>query len=181
MKQAKAILMLVGLLFSLLGYSQKIFISGKEGNRKLVWSDFSGNVSRSSPFAALTHYDYHYKIENVKVEKGIVKSSDFIVTLEFNPDKSWVKDGKQTDELLKHEQGHFDIAIVCVKELVAMYKKRTLTAFDFNESVKELTKETFQKYKELEAQYDEETDHSKNKEQQLKWNDFIAKQLALYP
>ena len=41
--------------------------------------------------------------------------------------------------------------------------------------------ETLSKYMELSVKYDKETDNSKNKEQQLKWNAFFETELAKKP
>src|SRR5829696_5005254 len=89
--------------------AQKIIIGGAEANRLLQWSDFSGMPDDSSPFFAYTARTTKFKYSSVNFEGNKAILNGFEMTLEFNEKNSWVKKGKENDELLKHEQGHFDV------------------------------------------------------------------------
>ena len=90
-------------------------------NRKLTWDDFQGNPfssSYSSPYSAYTvwyvSYDFSWELSN---EQGCYyKFTKILATANFDKSKSWVKKGQESDFILKHEQGHFDIAQILAEE-----------------------------------------------------------------
>lgn len=173
----KSSLVLPLLIFSYFGSSQKILIHGEETDRKLNWADFTGKVDRNSPFVAYTGYQITFKAENIQAFGDSLSIGKFEVTLALDPVKSWVNMAKATDELLVHEQKHFDIGIICMREILAVYAKTKFTKYNFNETIQGIITSTRTKYHDMGLKYDEESDHSKNKEQQAKWNMFIAAEL----
>jgi len=159
--------------------AQQVIISGKPGNRPLVWSDFSGTPDDSNPFSAMTWWSLNYSTSNVTITDGTVNIGSFNVVLELDPKYSWVKKDKGTDDLLRHEQGHFYLALMCMKELLAKEKEQTFTKNSLNRQVQSLFEDVMKKYRDLEVKYDKETDHSKNKEEQEKWNEYFNEQPGL--
>lgn len=159
--------------------AQQVVISGKPGNRPLVWSDFSGKPDASSPFFAMTYWSLNYSTSNVTIVDGTVNIGSFNVVLELDPKYSWVKKDKGTDDLLQHEQGHFYLALMCMKELLAKEKEQVFTKNNLNRQVQALFDDVMKKYRDLEEVYDKETDHSKNAEQQKKWNEYFKTQSGL--
>lgn len=154
--------------------AQSITINEYQGNRPLKWTDFRGVPEESSPFAAKTfwniRYTYKYKMmgDSVKLEP--------LVFLELG-NLSWAKEGKKTDELLKHEQGHFNTGVLCARELLAMLQSKSFPKEYFSDYIKRACGEIIQKYKNMDLQYDAETDHSKNKPQQKKWDEYYTASL----
>src|SRR3954463_7243717 len=161
------------LSFSLFANSQKIFISGKEILRPLVWQDFRGTPDNSSPFYALTWWTIKYKYDRVEFNGNDANLIGFEVQLELDPLKSWVKPGKQTDLLLQHEQQHFNVGMLCMHELIADINMARLKKDDYNNVVHNLFGAMMTKYKAMDIKYDEETHHGTIREQQEKWNEFI--------
>lgn len=104
-------------------YCQKVIISGEETSRKLVWTDFIGEIDRTSPYFAHTQWNLNYRFGNVQFRGDTAVIGSFELKLELDPSKSWLKKDKATDELLIHEQGHFDCGLLCMNELLATYKK----------------------------------------------------------
>ncbi|MFL5773840.1 MAG: DUF922 domain-containing protein [Flavisolibacter sp.] len=166
------------LSFTLIANCQKIIISGKETSRPLVWQDFSGTPDNSSPFYALTWWTIKYKYDRVEFTGNDATLIGFEVQLELNPSKSWVKTDKQTDMLLQHEQQHFNIGILCMRELIADINMARLKKDDYNDVVRNLFQAMMTRYKAMDIKYDEETNHGAIREQQEKWNEFISKELA---
>jgi Bacterial protein of unknown function (DUF922) len=161
--------------------AQKIIISGKEGNRPLVWEDFAGKPDASSEHYAMTYWMISYKMANIQFEGNVAIIKGFEATLELNAKGSWLKKGKGTDELLVHEQMHFNTGLLCLKALLKKEKEIAplLTRKNFSEKLQSMFDEVLKKYKEMGEKYDAETNHSKNVEQQKKWNEFFKEQLAL--
>lgn len=158
--------------------SQKIIISGKETSRPLVWKDFSGKPDNASPFYALTWWTLRFRYESVEFNGNNAQLTGFQVQLELDPKNSWVKSGKETDYLLAHEQLHFNMGILCMREIIAAVNSASLTKNDYNEVIRNLFSAIMTKYKAMGNKYDEETNHGVIKEQQEKWKEFIEKEMA---
>ncbi len=84
---------------------------------------------------------------------------------------------KESDELLRHEHGHFDIGILCMNEIINTFKKTSFSRNNFQTGTQSLISIIVKKYNDMGAQYDKETSHSKNKNEQEKWNNFFVKSL----
>lgn len=178
MQMKKISLLICAVLLICTAYSQKVIISGKEGSRPLKWADFTGDPDNSSSFFANTYWQIATQAADIKPAGDSVLVGKFLVTLQLDPVHSWVKAGRQTDELLAHEQGHFDAGILCMRECISLCEGKKFSKKNFNKELQTIFDRTFKKYTDLGKQYDDETDHSKNKEQQLKWHQFFEEKLA---
>jgi|SRR6185436_9810935 len=160
-------------------FAQKIVISGKNGNRKLEWADFTGKPDANSTFYAHTWYTLKYSYNNVVTNGDQATIDGFEAILELDPNKSWVRTDKTSDELLEHEQGHFNIGIMCMRELLTTVNGTSFSKSDYAEALRNIFREVMRKYNDMNVQYDNETEHFKNKEQQQKWNALFAEKLEL--
>lgn len=83
-----------------------------------------------------------------------------------------------TDELLNHEQGHFDIneifARYCIKELKEVKVKNM---DKFGKVVEKTFDRIGREMSKFQDEYDRETDHSKVRDKQIEWNKKIARML----
>jgi len=178
MKKTLFLTLVGSIVICLSTFSQRIIIHGKETDRKLEWSDFKGKVDMSSSYWAHTAYTIKYRYDNVKFNGEMATIVNFELSLELDPERTWARTEKISDELLIHEQGHFDIGILCAKEIMAIFNKTSFNKSDFSEALKSMVSETIRKYNEMGVQYDRETEHFRNKEQQEKWNSLLAEKLA---
>jgi hypothetical protein len=174
-------------LFSLLLFfnpftadSQRVFINGKEGLRKLKWTDFTGPIDKSSNFIAVTTYNYKMRFNSTRLIGDSVQLLDISVDLYLDPQKTWVKFDKITDNLLAHEQGHFNLGILLQSELLEILTNTRFHRNSYQQDVQTINNEINEKYKQLSLKYDASTEHSKNTNMQAKWNDFFA-QLIEFP
>ena len=172
------LLLLLPFLIVLSARSQEITISGSKTARPLEWSDFKGQPDASSPYFANTRWNIGYTMPNIKVGADSVPLTGFVVKLELDSKGSWVKSGKQTAGLLKHEQGHFDIGRLCQMELVSVLNKTYVIPAQLSTKVGGIFNTIMNKYHNMGIQYDKETDHNLNAEAQEKWNRFLAAELA---
>ena len=140
-------------------------------NKPLQWFDFTGPVNDQS------HFDAESFAE-VKFSYKFNSPADFYfeVYANFNKKTSWCKKEYQSEALLKHEQLHFDIA--------GLYSKRLKEAFenyhyskDYKNEIERIFNQKKSEYHQMQKQYDEETNHSLNKERQNDWEKFISDQL----
>ena len=170
------ILLTVTILVTVVCYSQKIFIGGRESNGKLTWPDFTGKIDKSSPMNAYTYYNFSTRFSNVQFLGDSALIQGFEVKLELDQSKSWAKPDRLSDKLLEHEQGHFNLGILCMKEVLEKFKQTRFTKSNFNTELRNMINEVSKKYNDLGIKYDNETDHSKNLEQQTRWNNFFTEQ-----
>jgi len=160
-----------------LGYSQEIIetIPWQQG-QKLKWSDFRGKVPPDAVPAATTASGISYKYSANLLHHEV--ELDFEVNAYFYPEESWYKPAVCDTFILGHEQLHFDIS-----ELFARKMRGRLRNTTFSENVKQEVRDIYQEtLKELEAmqdRYDWETNFSRNREAQLRWNARIKEALQL--
>ncbi|MFL5772387.1 MAG: DUF922 domain-containing protein [Flavisolibacter sp.] len=148
-------------------------------NQRLDWSDFKCEPKKGTDAVASTSttLGIAYQVTDGQLT--------YDITCNFSKMKSWGL--MKTDYILAHEQGHFDITEIFARKLHEalqnyVYNKRTFKK-DINDIYHAIVKEkeTFQK------DYDEETDHSRNRSVQYEWLDKIQKMLdetepwAAYP
>lgn len=164
-------------LISYPGFSQDVVIGGVNKNHFLTWNDFAGVPDRGSSFGANTYWNLNYRLEGAGSKHDTVTLSGFVAKLEFDRKLSWVKDGKQTQELLQHEQGHFNIGLICQNEFLRQVNSTIFLRSGLAAKLQYIFTKVLDQYKAMSIQYDEETDHSANTEAQNKWNDFINKEL----
>lgn len=138
-------------------------------SRKLSWSDYKASPNPQSDAAASTTtlLSISYKIS----------STSFTYTIKswFSKAKSWGR--HKNDYILGHEQGHFDIAEIFARKL---HKKMSEYRFDKKTYSKDLNKiyqEVVDEKEKMQNEYDEETNHSINKEKQAEWLKKIATKL----
>ena len=107
-----------------------------------------------------------YQYDNITTYGEQVSIGTFELTLELDPNRSWARTDKITDELLVHEQGHFNIGILCMREILSVVKKSSFTKSDYANEIQKLFNDILRKYNEMSVQYDSETEHFRNREQQ---------------
>ena len=128
---------------------------------RLTWEDFKGTPDYESENVALTN-------TSIQLEYGYDKTSlEYSVKCRFDKTKSWVK--IKNDEVLLHEQLHFDIA-----ELYARKLRRQLRDYKFNaktvaEDVNNIYMKIMEEHHSMQKLYDQETDHSRLEDRQAEW------------
>lgn len=145
--------------------------------RKLTWDDFRGAPESGTDAAATTVSALSYQFQ------GYMQGSELVYEYEvkalFFPEKSWVKPGLRDEELLLHEQLHFDIT--------AWYAQKLKKAFDTITPVTDPRQQIEEVYQQLRVEmdavqkrYDRETDYSRKTPEQLLWQSRIRSYLREY-
>ncbi len=136
---------------------------------KLQWSDFQGKPENIPGVKAMT-------VANLSGDLSYNKDSFSVqVLVYFEKNKSWTLSTDQN--LLSHEQGHFDIA-----ELFARKFRKAFREYKFNPNTIEADyKRIYLKTKSDRASmnelYDRETNFSRDKAKQLYWSNKIKAEL----
>ena len=142
-----------------------------EENRRLTWDDFKAAPLKLGNTAAMTttHLGFSYNVTN-----GIVT---YKIDCRFEKTKSWglVKN----DWILKHEQGHFDIAEIFARKLNKSVNEYQFNRSSFQKDLDIIYKSVVDEKEKFQQQYDDETDYSRNKPQQEEWLKKIESELKL--
>ena len=146
-----------------------------EADRKLSWEDFRGVPPNSKRVAATTASGISYSYQTGR-NRGRYRL-DYQVTAFFYPQKSWYHRELCDSVVLSHEQLHFDIT-----EMYARRMRKELGGKTFGPDVKSKVRQIFKRLNrelsEFQARYDRETDFSRDREAQRRWNAEIARMLS---
>jgi len=161
----------------------------------LRWSDFNAE-SNSAAFEdshSVIKYRYTWTVNSDEKESQIIFFIDNIqLFVEFYHVLSWVRLSQATDNLLKHEQGHFDLAELVKRENLEklkhkFYEKQFPTRGKNEHQRKQFAREDSGKIIAEEVQklevvlsqrrkeYDEETNFGQNLEKQSYYNTIFDK------
>jgi len=129
---------------------------------KLVWSNFRGKPDYSrSDIAAYTEWQWDYSCED---NNG---AYTFSVKAFILPSQSWTK--TSSAYILKHEQGHADIAEIYARQLDKAFKAID-GCRDCKAAADSMYEITYRAACQEQADYDSATDRSINREQQAEWS-----------
>jgi hypothetical protein len=130
-------------------------------SRKLAWNDFKGHPDPHSSNAALTS-------SNINIEFGYdEKGFQYSIKCSFDKDRSWVR--IKNNDVLVHEQGHFDIAEIYARKLNKLMKAYQFNAKTVSTDLNLSYENTMKQHRQTQVQYDQETDYSRNKPKQEEW------------
>ena len=137
---------------------------------ELKWTDFRGKPNERSIIAATTASGISYTFS--ALERDGYYEVEYEVNSYFYPDQSWYRPQMCDELVLSHERLHFDIT-----ELFARKMRKEMDQTRFTENVRDEIKEIYTRIiRELAAfqdRYDSETDFSRDKTAQLRWNQEI--------
>lgn len=142
---------------------------GWSADRPLTWDDFKATPNESIKAAAST--STILKIE-YDIRNGEVK---YYITSTFSPSKSWVR--HKLDHILKHEQGHFDISEIFARKLHQRMLDYKFNKSNYRDVLGDMYRDIQNEKEAMQDDYDRETRHSVNKEQQAAWEKKIARLL----
>lgn len=156
---------------SIASFSQESVISWSP-LKLLNWDDFSGKAKDTSKFdaEACAEVKYYYQFNSPHDFK-------FNVVASFNKNTSWCKREHASQDLLEHEQLHFDIAELYARKIKEMFENYNYSR-NFSYEISRLFNQKKAEYHAMQRQYDEETNHSLNKNKQQDWEIFIQDELS---
>jgi len=141
-------------------------------SRRLTWSDYQAAPERNSDAAASTTtylmVNYHFK------------EGDFSYEIEskFSRTRSWGL--HKTPYILAHEQGHFDIAEVFARKFHKRLSEYRFNRRTYQHDLQKIYKDIIDEKEKAQNDYDRQTNHSINKEQQAIWLQRIDRWLKEY-
>ena len=172
----KAIITAISLVILLSVSSSAQTAKGKEiRNRDIEWSDFTGNVDAASNLFAYTYWMTTYSFSPPRANGDKVRVR-LAVRLFLDP-ISWVRPDKKSDRLLNHERGHFRLGRICANEIETTINSTDFSRNNYHKEIDQLYWKIIDKYRVLNKQYDLDTQHFRNAEQQAIWDKKLDEQL----
>ncbi len=161
------------LAFAIIFHADTVRFSYSE-KPEFQWKDLKGRPDRVSPYAALvnTGISQTFMVDS----HGFLIKNSVEVTAFFYPKLSWYKPEFVTENLLRHERCHFAIS-----EIHARLLRKMIDQFEFSShshrQIDSLYKSVEKQRLDMQAQFDLETLHSQNKNQEKYWEGRIKREL----
>lgn len=179
----KGFVMLIGVIAVFLGINKA---KGQQYQQyhQLTVNDFLGSPrANARGVVAYTNCTINFKYEVSNRNGSYILNA--IVNLALNNNLSWLDRGRVTSremmaEVLKHEQGHYLIAYLEQQELLRQIGQSRFSR-NYRYEAMELFNRIDARYKKLNADYDEDTQHMTNRQQQNSWDLYFQKRLEYIP
>jgi hypothetical protein len=146
---------------------------------RLAARDFAGTPPPENGDIAYTncHVDYTYQVIHHNNDYDI----SFNVQLNMDNYHSYirldhVRDREQLLQILRHEQGHYNIAFLLKCEAYSVLTRHHYTA-NYHREIDYLYKQVEAKYLKMNEEYESMTDHMLNTQNQEKWNAWFSRQI----
>ncbi len=144
--------------------------------RKLDWNDFNGPVQPMSVdnVAAATFCSIGFETNTVTQDNPTLKVNVFN---SFYVKKSWVRAEEKNNDILAHEQGHFDLCELYTRKLRERMSGITVDVTTLRTTLRTIYAQLQKEYQARQQLYEEETDHGLVITQQKRWQNMIAHEL----
>jgi predicted secreted Zn-dependent protease len=140
--------------------------------RKLSWDDYKAEPDTASDAVAST--TTYLSVEYTFMTDGF----RFKIESNFSKTQSWAL--KKTNYILKHEQGHFDIAEIYARKLYREMQQYKFNKKTYKNDLNKIYRDILEEKTKMQDDYDKETNHSINEEKQREWLKRINKMLKEY-
>ncbi|WP_428327855.1 DUF922 domain-containing protein [Mucilaginibacter sp.] len=176
-----------GLVRLILVLALGLFISASvsaQAFHQLRMDDFQG-VPRSNNGSVIAYTNCSISFRYQAQRERDYYRLNFDIQLTLNNNKSWMDKGRITSqamlaEVLRHEQGHYTIAYMEQQELLRAVAKTVFYA-DYQSAAANIFNRIDAKYKQLNQDYDADTQHMTNRAQQQSWDAYFKKRLEYMP
>ena len=154
-------------------FSQNIITWSKE--KKLEWNDFLAPPNEDIFAYAITSTKIEVLPDEILVDEqnNISNYKELTVVANFYKDHSWVLHKNQ--DLLKHEQLHFDIAELFAQKIRIEFKKLQEKGIANFDEYLNIYKKLYKVSRLMQREYDDETNHGIDTEANLAWENKIEK------
>jgi hypothetical protein len=147
--------------------------------RSITWDEFTPRDSRPRGVqedaeikcASSPRWDW-------SCDGGTCRITSLTVEARVNTDESWVVNGRKSDPLLHHEQGHYDIFGLMTRELnQALVNLRARSGAALQTQIARVRQDYQARIDRLMIQYDNETAHGTDSAGQRRWDDRISESI----
>lgn len=147
-------------------------------NHAITWGEFQTRTTRPSgagdedaEIHTAAPSSYNYSSRN-----GRFSVTDVTTEITVDTNLSWVLRNGRTADLLRHEQGHYDIQALGARETYSRVGRLTAASeADLARQVRAIEREVQRKVDDKNARYDTQTNHSRNAAEQRNWEATIRR------
>ena len=143
----------------------------------MTWEDFKGKpkIISNTNVAAQTYCGFSLESNRVTVFKKV----KIFIKNTFDCNLSWVgQDQMSRDDLLEHEQVHFDLSQVYARHLRKNLVEKNLTVNNLTTGTNSVFKDVYNAYLERQEMFETETNYGLDREKQKLWAKKIVEELT---
>nr|WP_321222968.1 DUF922 domain-containing protein [uncultured Psychroserpens sp.] len=170
-------LLIVFFFFLKLAPNDEVTITWSD-SKKLTWADFKGAVQHNTDAVAVTASGITFSF-SVSQSNGEYVDFNATAHAHFYPEKSWYLKDKGNSHILAHEQLHFDITELHVRQL-RYYISRLTVSQNIKQELRDLHEQANKNLAIMQSAYDTQSNNSINAEQQIIWSKFVKTELDKY-
>ncbi len=155
------------------------FLVKAQSYHRLAARDFNGTPPAAHGDIAYTncHVDFTYQVIHHNNNYDIT----FDVELNMDNNSSYIRldqvnSREQLQQILRHEQGHYNIAYLLKCEAYNVLSHHHYTS-NYQREIDYLFRQVESKYQKMNADYENMTDHMLNSQNQDKWNAWFSRQI----
>ena len=150
---------------------ENLIVWSKE--KKISWNDFQATAPKLDSHIALSRVEIQYESSVDKEGKMTME-----IRAVFIKDQSWVKQDRKSDNILKHEQYHFNLTEVWARKLRRDVTGKKWNPKTFEKEFNSMFKKHMAQTLKEQLRYDNETNHSQLRDKQTNWEQQIDKELV---
>jgi len=144
-------------------------------HRPLTWDDFKGPVRAGTPSTTAAETNCGMAIETNLVTSK--RKAKVYVYNTFDKKASWVREGKKLDEILEHEQGHWNICEIYTRKMQAAFDAQIIMGDQLNATATKIYNKISQEYQQRQQAYENETQHGMVVSEQKRWTLLLNNEL----
>jgi len=145
----------------------------------ISWSDFQPLSSRPQGVDEDAQIHPEMRPGNIKLgrKSNAVVITDITIDITLVGADCWVVSGQSSNDLLKHEQGHYDILALSAREFHnKLLKLSAKSTQDLQQQVNDLKSKMEKTVQKVDKRYDTQTNHSRDTQNQQLWNKKISEE-----
>ena len=146
-------------------------------NRKLSWADFQGPIPHDidENTAAATYCGIGFETNTISTRNTDLKIKVYNT---FYINNSWAKPEEMNDDVLAHEQGHFDLCELYTRKLRERLSNVNVDVNTLKPVLRSIYDKLQTEYKARQEAYEGETAHGVNIPQPRKWQQILERELS---
>jgi hypothetical protein len=145
--------------------------------RKLTWDDFRGAIPHNAEeqTAAATYCGIGFETNSISSTNTNLKIRVYNT---FYINNSWARPEEMNEDVLAHEQGHFDLCELYTRKLRERMSNLKVNANTMKPTLRKIYEELQVEYRARQEAYEDETSHGVNLPQQKRWQRLVDAELA---
>jgi len=146
-------------------------------DRRLSWDDFRGAIPRDAEeqTAAATFCGIGFETNTITNKDNNLKIRVYNT---FYLENSWARPEERNEDVLAHEQGHFDLCELYTRKLRERMNSVKVNVNTLKPTLRNIYEQLQDEYKERQEAYEEETAHGVNFREQKRWQKILEQELS---